>query len=102
MPVAPALRRLRQENHKLEASLGYTVRPGKREKEKPQQERLSQIEELLLYTLSLSLCCLCLATRSSSLWTQLSCLFHPKVPNLRGPGWGSGAEHSAGMRKTQV
>jgi hypothetical protein len=27
MPIILALRRLRQENHKLEASLGYIVRP---------------------------------------------------------------------------
>jgi hypothetical protein len=27
MPVTPALRGLRQEDHKLQANLGYTVRP---------------------------------------------------------------------------
>jgi hypothetical protein len=27
MPVTPALRRLRQEDHKFEVSLGYTARP---------------------------------------------------------------------------
>jgi hypothetical protein len=33
-PIIPALGRLKQENHKFEASLGYIVRPMLRKKKK--------------------------------------------------------------------
>jgi hypothetical protein len=33
MPVIPALRRQSQENHELEASLGYTARPSLKNKQ---------------------------------------------------------------------
>jgi hypothetical protein len=34
MPIIPALRRLRLEGHKFQASLGYIVRPSLKKKEK--------------------------------------------------------------------
>jgi hypothetical protein len=39
MPVIPALRRLKQKDHKLQTSLGYTARPCKERKEKGKRER---------------------------------------------------------------
>jgi hypothetical protein len=36
MPVIPAPRRLRQEDLKIKASLGYTVRPAQQQQLKPE------------------------------------------------------------------
>jgi hypothetical protein len=39
MPVIPALGKLRQEEHQLDASLGYIVRPIEKERERRRRRR---------------------------------------------------------------
>jgi hypothetical protein len=54
MPVVPALRRQRQEDHELEARLGYTVTLSKNRKEKCLETVLKCYYSKLRYVLSVN------------------------------------------------
>jgi hypothetical protein len=44
-PLIPAVKRVRQENHKFETSLGYTVRPVSTNKQQPPKKKRVKTEQ---------------------------------------------------------